>query len=371
MRASLPAVRSRRRLAPTLLFAAAAALLPLAAGCQQEAAPSPGAPVGAASPGAGTTDASYPVPRAPEGTMKVGLITPGSVATDKAWSGLAYEGVKRIEKELGAEVTPPVEGPEPAAVAGAARTLAQGGNHLIFLHGSEYDDAAAEVAPDFQKTTFVVIGGRTEKPNLTPIEFRSGEATYLAGMLAAGMSKSGKIACVGAAEIPIVRDSFQSFAKGAKAVKPGVDVRIVFTGDEKDVSKAKQQTQALLSEGVDVVMHNANEGGKGVAQAVTEKPGVAFIGANSDQSDLATPQNLGSFILDVPNAYLAAGKVVKEGKGTGKKVAAGLADRAVYFKYNPGFAGTIPADLKAKIAQAEKDIAAGKVDTAPDSAAGS
>jgi len=258
-------------------------------------------------------------------------------------------------------VTPPVEGPDAAAVAGDARNLAQKGNQLIFLHGSEYDDAAASVAPDFPKTTFVVVGGRAVKPNLTPINFSPGGAVYLAGMVAGAMTKTNKIACVGGAEIPIVKEAFDSFTKGAKAVNPKVDVRVVFIGDEKDISKAKQQTEALLADGVDVVQHNANDAGRGVAQAIEAKPGTMFLGANADQSDMVTKQNLGSFILDVPSAYLAIGKEVAEGKGTGKTFQAGLAEHAAFFKFNDKFGGTFPADLKAKVAAAEKDIIAGKL----------
>lgn len=325
-------------------------------GCQQEATP----PATGASPAA-STEAVSGLPPKPEGTFKIGLITPGSTKTDKAWSGLAWEGVQKVAKETGATITPPVEGPDAAAVAGAIRNLAQDGNQLIFLHGSEWDDAAASVAPDFPKTTFVVVGGRTEKPNLTPINFSAGGAVYLSGMVAGSMTKSNKIACVGGSEIPIVKEAFENFVEGAKSVNPKADVRIVFTGDEKDIAKAKQQTQALLAEGVDVVQHNANDAGRGVAQAVEGKPGTYFMGANADQSDLATKQNLGSFVLDVPSAYLAVGKRVAEGKGDGKAVKAGLAEHAVYFKFNDRFGGTIPQALKDKVAATEKDIIAGKV----------
>jgi len=361
----LTAAAYARPRAATFLFIFLALFATLAfAGCAQKEA-ADDSPATTASP-ATTTDAAAPsgAPTTPEGTMKVGLITPGKIS-DKGWNASANDGLQRIQSELGAEVSPPVEGPAPTEVEGALRNVAQQGEDLIFLHASEFDDAAKNVAPSFPKTTFVVVGGRSVAPNLTPIQFEAGQATYLAGMLAAGMSKTGKIGCIGAAKIPIVEQSFQSFAKGAKAVRPGVDVRIAFTGDESDPGKAKQQAQAFLQAGVDVLMHNANAGGQGVAQAVSEKPGALFIGANADQSDLATPQNLGSFIVDAPNAYLAVARSVKEGKGTGKPFASGLKEKAVGFKFNDRFKGTSPADLKAKMAQAEQDLIAGKIDPKP------
>jgi basic membrane protein A len=350
----------RRAFIPLLV----GSILATVAGCAQKenTSSASGTPDGGATPAA-TSQASPPP--APEGTMKVALVTPSKIS-DKGWGASAWAGVQKIKSELGAEVAPAVEGPSLAQVEGILRNLAQDGNNVIFLHGSEWDDAAKKVAPDFPKTTFVVMNGRSSGPNLTPIQFEAGQSTYLAGMVAAGMTKTGKLGLVGPNEIPIIKQVFSSFEKGAKAVKPDVTVTTTWTGDDTDVSKGKQQAQALLGNGVDVIMHNANAAGAGVFQAVMEKDGAMVIGANADQSDQATPKNIGSFILDVPSAMLAVGKAVKEGKVEGKPFAVGLKDKAVAFKFNPGFKGTIPSDLKTKLEAAEKDMIDGKLDPKPE-----
>ena len=272
--------------------------------------------------------------------LKVALITPGKIS-DKGWSESAYDGQQKIKTELSAETSPPVEAPALADAASVFRNQAQAGNTLIFAHGSEYDAAAKTVAADIPKATLVVMGGRSLAPNLMPIQFDSGQATYLAGVVAGGMTKTNKIGLVGAQKIPIIVDAFSAFEKGVKATNPKATVTTTYVGSE-DIAKAKQQTQALLDGGADVIMHNANEGGKGVADAVMAKDGAMFIGANADQSDLATPKNLGSFILDVPSAMLAVAKEVQGGKMGGAAYAAGVKDKAVFFKYNDKFAGTIP-----------------------------
>lgn len=301
--------------------------------------------------------------------MKVALVTPGPIS-DKGWNASAYEGGQRIGRELGVPVSPPVEKPAAAEVAGVLRNLAQEGHTLVFIHASEYDDAARQVAPDFPQTTFVVVGGRSVGPNLTPIQFGAGQATFLAGMLAAGMSKTGKIGAIGGKEIPIVKQAFAAFEQGAKTLKPAIDVTITFTGADEDPGKAKQQAQALLDNGVDVLTHNANAGGLGVFQAVGEKPGTLVIGANADQSDLATGQNLGSFLVDAPSAMLAVARKVKENKGDGTPYLVGLKENAVGLKYNSRFQGTIPADLKAIIEKARTDIIAGTIDPTKSSSDG-
>lgn len=363
----------RRAVCRSILLAACLLALWAAFGCaQKEASEGNSSNSGEATatrPETGTASGETAgTPPAPEGVMKVALITPGPVS-DKGWNASANEGLQRIKTELGAEVSPPVEGPGLAQVEGVLRDLAQQGNHLIFAHGSEYDDAAKKIAPEFPKTTFVVMGGRSSAGNVTPIRFAAGQATYLAGVVAARMSKTGKIGLVGATKIPIIEEAFASFEKGAKAARPDITVTTVYTGDEKDIAKARQQAQALLDAGADVLMHNANAGGQGVAQAVMDKNGAMFIGANADQSDLATPKNIGSFILDVPSAMVAVAKQVKEGKGNGKPFPAGLADKAVSFQFNPKFQGQIPAAVKAEMQKAEQGLIAGTIN--PKSGSGS
>jgi basic membrane lipoprotein Med (substrate-binding protein (PBP1-ABC) superfamily) len=350
-------LRRRGALSPAgFLFLLTTTLLFLATGCAQKEGES-----GAPATGGETSKAATGSPAAPSGPFKVGLIVPSPIS-DKGWGQSAYEGTQRIKQELGAELAQPVEKPSLAQVETVLRDLAQQGCTIVFCHGSEYDDAAKKVAGDFPKTTFVVMGGKFAGPNLIPIQFQSGQATYLAGMLAGGMTKTGKVGLVGGDEIPIIKDAFAAFAKGAKAVRPDVKVTTTFTGNGTDAAKAKQQAQALLDSGADVLMHNANAAGAGVFQAVMEKQGAMVIGANDDQSDQATPKNLGSFILDVRSAMLAVAKAVKEGKTEGKPFQAGLKDKAVSFKFNPGFKGTIPQAIKDKMKKAEDDMIAGTLD---------
>jgi basic membrane protein A and related proteins len=340
------------------LFLLTIAALLSAAGCAQKEGNSSN---GAAATGGKTTTAAPGSPAAPSGAFKVGLIVPSTIS-DKGWGQSAYEGTQRIKQELGAELAQPVEKPSLAQVETVLRDLAQQGCTIVFCHGSEYDDAAKKVAGDFPKTTFVVMGGKSTGPNLIPIQFASGQATYLAGVLAGGMTKTGKIGLVGGDEIPIIKDAFAAFEKGAKAARPDVKVTTTFTGNGTDAAKAKQQAQALLDSGADVLMHNANAAGAGVFQAVMEKQGAMVIGANDDQSDQATPKNLGSFILDVRSAMLGVARAVKEGKTEGKPYQAGLKDKAVGFKFNPGFKGTIPQAIKDKMKKAEDDMIAGTLD---------
>ena len=71
--------------------------------------------------------------------MRVGLITPGSIA-DAAWNSGAYQGLQRIRDSLGVQVSH-VEARTPAEQAEALRTYAAQGYDLVFANGFEFQDA--------------------------------------------------------------------------------------------------------------------------------------------------------------------------------------------------------------------------------------
>ena len=115
--------------------------------------------------------------------FQVALLTPGSVA-DGGWNQGAYDGLRRIEQELGARISH-VETRTPAEFEEGFRDYASRGYALVFGHGFEYQEAAAKVAAEFPKTIFVTTSGNTVRPNVAPMVFELEQATYLCGLLAA------------------------------------------------------------------------------------------------------------------------------------------------------------------------------------------
>ena len=81
-----------------------------------------------------------PLKPAASHVMKVGLLTPGSV-NDNGWNAIAYEGLQRIHRELGAEISNQ-ETKTPAEVEEGFRSYGAKGFDLAFGHGFEFQDAA-------------------------------------------------------------------------------------------------------------------------------------------------------------------------------------------------------------------------------------
>jgi len=291
-------------------------------------------------------------------TMKVALLTTGPV-TDGGWNQSAYEGLERIHTTLGAQVAKQ-ENLKNDAFEGAFRDYAQQGYTIIFAHGDEFGPAAAKVAAQFPKVVFVTTGGDNTAPNLTALHFSTEEGTYLQGMEAGMVSKTGKGGFIGGQNLPPVARAADAFAKGAHAVNPKYDFRPTYINSWTDTGAAKGQTDALLSSGADTIAHNCDAAAAGIFQTAGVKPGVYTFGVNADENKKA-PNVLSSVFLDIPKAFTDIATSVKNGTFKGQALSLGLKENDVRLIDNPALASVLPPIGKAKIVQASKDIAAGKL----------
>ncbi len=290
--------------------------------------------------------------------FKVALLSPGPVS-DAGWNALAYEGLLKIRDELGAEVSQ-IQTKTPAEFEEGFRDFARRGYQLIFGHGFEFQEAAAAVAPDFPDTVFITTSGNTVRRNVAPIRFLLEEATYLEGVLAASMSKTGKAGAVGGVEIPSVKSTILAFEAGAKSVRPDFQVSVVYIGNWEDVGAAKAASFALIQQGADLLFHNADAAGLGVFQAAQERKVFAF-GANKNQNDVAPDVVLASAVIDLPRAFVQIAREVREGRFVGRVERKGMKDGVVSLQWNPRLEVRIPAAAKERVEAARKAILDGSL----------
>lgn len=277
--------------------------------------------------------------------LKVALLTPGPVS-DSGWSALAYDGLQAIKTDLGAEVNN--QEAKDAQIKDAMRSYAQQGYNLVFGHGFEYNDPAIEVAKEFPNTVFISSSGGKTAANVGAFRFALEEAFYLAGVTAAKMTKSNKLAMIGGPDVPSIRSTFKAFEAGAKSVNASIEVIETFTNDGQDVAKAKQATLAAIGQGADLVIHQANAAAQGVFDACKEK-GVYAFGANLDQNDNPSGVVLASAVIVAKPAFEDLAKRVQSGSYQGEITTVGMQKGAIAFKFNPKLADKVPSDLRSKI----------------------
>jgi basic membrane protein A and related proteins len=301
-------------------------------------------------------------PAAPAG-MRVGLITPGSVA-DAAWNSGAYAGLQRVHDSLGLAISH-VEARTPAEQDEALRTYAEQGYDLVFAHGFEFQGPAERVSAEYPRTVFIVTSGSRAHGNVAPLIFRLEEASYLAGMVAGGLTRTNVLGFVGGIELPPIEAAYQGWVNGAIAVNSRVQSRKIYLNSFDDAAAGREAALALIRVGADMLHHNADAAALGVFQAAKESPGVYVFGANADQTALAPEHVLGSAVIDLPRAFLLVAKEVKNGSFTPRVEAFGLSSGVVRYEANPALGRMVPARLAARVKAASDSLAAGTLVAAP------
>jgi len=298
-------------------------------------------------------------PAAAKRAFRVGLLLTGPISDD-GWNASAHEGLERVRNELGA-ATSYLESLEKSRFEEAFRGYAGEGYDLVIGHAYEFQDAALRVAPDFPRTTFVVIAGNRSAGNVSSISFRLEEATFALGAMAALVSNSGKLGLVGGEEIPSLAPGFQGFAAGARYVRPDVQVITKYVGNWVDVTLGKEHATALIHQGVDFIFQNADKAGLGVFQAARENPGVYAFGSNKDQNGVAPEVVLASAVLDVPRAIAGVAAAVREGRFVAGTYGVGAREGIVGVVMNPALTAAVPAGVLARVRALEDSIAAGAI----------
>ena len=294
--------------------------------------------------------------RRAESGFRVALVTPGSIA-DAAWNSGAYAGLGWIRDSLAAGVSH-VEARTPAEQEEALRTYARQGYQLVFGHGFEFQSLAERVARDYPNTVFIVTSGERVQGNVAPLVFRLHEASYLAGMVAGGMTRTDRIGFVGGIELPPIRLAEDAWVAGAQAVNPRVQPRSTYLNTFDDVAAGREAALALLRAGADMFHHNADAAALGVFQAVKESPGGYIFGANLDQSQLAPNRVPGSAVIDLPRAFLLVAREVRDGGFVPRVESFGLKSRVIRYERNVAVDSLLPADLRARVRAAEDSIIA-------------
>jgi basic membrane protein A len=301
----------------------------------------------------------------PEGRrgIRVGLITPGSIA-DAAWNSGAFNGLQQIRDSLGLAVSH-VEARTPSEQDEALRTYAAQGYDLVFAHGFEFQDPAERVSAHYPKTIFIVTSGRRAKGNVAPLIFRLEEASYLAGMVAGGLTRKNILGFVGGIELPPIEAAYQGWVNGARAVNPKVETRKIYLNSFDDAAAGREAALALIRVGADMFHHNADAAALGVFQAAKETEGVYVFGSNDDQARLAPERVIGSAIIDLPRAFLMVANEVKGGTFQPKVEAFGISSGVIRYAPNPFLEALVPKTLRSRVQAAADSIAAGTLIAAP------
>jgi basic membrane protein A len=264
--------------------------------------PAASAPAASASSGAASPSAVALKP------LKIGVVTDVGQLEDKSFNQSSNEGALAAATATGG--THDVIVTKAISDYGAnIQTFVDAGSDVIvtvgFLIGSDTAKAAKanpnikfvgvdqavcvdeNGAPD---PKFACKGdAATLLPNYQGIVFAEAQPGYLAGIVAASLSKSGTIGAVGGTNVPAVVNYWRGYENGAKSVNP--NIKVLYQESDPDPVKgfndpAKGRTIAtqFIGQGADVIFQIAGLTGQGALEAVCAKPGTWGIGVDVDQA---------------------------------------------------------------------------------------
>ncbi len=245
--------------------------------------------------------------------VKVALVLPGS-ANDKGWNQEAYDGLEKI-KDLGCQ-TAYSENVQASDYETIFRGYADQGLNVVFGHGTEFEDAAEKVAEDYPDTIFCITSSDiSQDPNVCSLQNLNNEQGFIAGVVAALATESKKVAAIGGMEIPSIQSYIMGFEQGVDYVDNGTEALTAYTGDFSDATKVKEQANAFIEQGADIISQDADEAGLGLFEAIKDTPdGVYAIGSVKDQYEECPGKVLTSATNQIGDAMaVAVEDYMKEG----------------------------------------------------------
>ena len=339
----------------------------LLASCATPAA----APAPAATEAAPATEA----PAAPTG--KVCVILDSGGVDDKGYNQSAWEGAQQAGQELNWESVYLVSQQQTDWEKNINEFVNSNCTLIVAVGwvGGDALKAAAEAHPE-QKFQIVDSSYDPVIPNVWAQLYAMEEGSLLAGYLAAGVTKTGKVAAFGGMNIPPVADFFIGFAQGVDMYNKahGTNVEFLgwsnetldgnFVGDFNDTEAARRFTESYMDEGADIILPQSGSEALAAAAAMKQRGGVMAIGADADQylADKASGEVYLTTIqkhLDV--AIIQAAHAVNDGTFEGGTYLAHLADGGVGLAPFHGNEDKVPAALVTEVDQVKQDIIDGKI----------
>ncbi|HUH86811.1 MAG TPA: BMP family protein [Pusillimonas sp.] len=296
--------------------------------------------------------------------LKVALILPGSV-TDGTFNSAAAAGIKKAQEKYPNMQVSVRENTGVAEAQEALSSYARDGYDLVIAHGFQFADSAKRIHKRFPETWFIVNTTKVSAPpNLASFDNRWGDAGYMAGAVAALVSKSGRIANVPAIPVPTIQEYDEGFKRGSQRIKPDIQVLSAYVGSFSDIAKAKEITSSMIDSGADVVSGIGNENVLGTLQAAKEK-GALMIGTAFDSAALAPDTIVTTALINFDvNIDMAIGKVI-DGSIEPKNYLLGLKENGIGLAPFGKFEDKLSDKDKAAIKEIQDGIRDGTIKDLP------
>ena len=302
-----------------------------------------------------------------EEITSMAILTP-ETGTDFGWNQQGIDGAKAAGDALGVDVIV-AENLGYGDVRPTLRELAEEKPGLIIAHASGYNTAAPEIGAETGVKVAIVDSPSALTEGAVVDYTASGhEGAYLAGVLAAKMTRSGTVGIVTSGEPPSWNSQSAAFAEGVKATNPDLVIRYAVIGPAaySDAAGGKRVTESLIAAGADIIFGQGNGSSFGMLQAVETTPAadggkVMFIDVIGDKTPIDKGYLLSSVLWNLTPVYEAMIEDIRADKFGTRNYGINLADGSVALLKSP----QIPDDIWAEVMAVKDQIVSGELTIEP------
>src|SRR6476660_8930090 len=302
------------------------------------------------------------------------MVTDTGGIDDRSFNASAWKGLQDAAKENKNIKPKYVPSKAEADYEPNLTAYAQQKCDLVVAVGGLMADATKKVATANPNVKFAIFDSTIDLPNVYSLQFDTAQAGFLAGYLAAGTSKTGKVATYGGLKIPPVTIFMDGFADGVAQYNQVKGKTVAVLGWDKkaqngtfaesftDQNKGKAISDNFVAQGADVIMPVAGGTGIGTASAAAGKYSVVWVdtdGCESAQQFCST--FLTTVVKGIPTAVKQAALDTAAGKPATTGFVGTLENNGVSIAPYHEFDSKVPADLKAEIDKLKQDIISGTV----------
>ncbi len=248
---------------------------------------------------------------------------------DKSFNDSAYRGLLRSRDELRAYIKV-LQSKSAADYQPNLTVLSEARFDMIYAIGFLMSDDLTQVAHQFPDQHYAIIDAVVPADNVVSVTFKEEDGSFLAGALAAMVTRTHHLAFIGGQDIPLIRKFEAGYVAGAREIDPSVRVDVKYAGSFDDVAAGKELANLLFNGGADIIYTAAGKVGLGAIDAAKARPqGNYIIGVDNDQDALAPGKVLTSMVKHVDVAVFRVARDMRNRKPLTGHVVLGLRDHGI------------------------------------------
>jgi basic membrane protein A and related proteins len=304
------------------------------------------------------------------------MVTDTGGIDDRSFNASAWAGMQAAQNDGKAKVRY-LQSKSESDYAPNITALTKQSCNLIVTVGGLMAQATTDAAKANPSQHFAIVDSNGNGTNVQGLQFNTAQAGFLAGYLAAGYSKTGKVATYGGLKIPPVTIYMDGFWEGVQYynAKKGKSVQVLgwdenaqngsFAGSFTDQTQGQQLANNFIQQGADVIFPVAGGtglGSAGAAQASNGKAVIIWVDTDGVQS---APQYASVFLSTAfKNVNTAVQKAVEDASGgtfATKDYIGTLSNGGVGLAPFHDFASKVDPGLQSELNTLKQDIINGTI----------